>query len=277
MTQLEHARTRCTLLLLALSLTGCQTQQPEGVGQIAAGILEGVSDGRTRVIDLTHSLSPANPYWPGPGYEPFAYETFATIESDGVLSGRFAMAEHTGTHLDAPNHFVEGQIPLDQIPPQQLIVPAAVLDVRETVTQDSDYQLTPAEIRAWEAVNGNIPPGAIVFLYTGWDARWDDFDSYRNRDENGRMHFPGFSAASAEFLVVERMVAGLGIDTLSVDYGASENFEVHHISHGNAKYHVENAANLGAIPPLGAWVIVAPIKIEDGTGGPARVFALVRN
>jgi kynurenine formamidase len=221
-------------------------------------------------------LSPANPYWPGEGYEPFAYEIFAVIEENGVLSGRFSMAEYTGTHLDAPSHFVEGQIPVDQIPLEQLIVPVVVIDVRDEVTENADYQLTPEDIVSWERANGVIRPNAMVFMYTGWEERWTDFERYRNEDEDGLMRFPGYSPTATALLVSERDVAGLVIDTLSVDYGLSIDFEVHAISHGRAKYHVENAANLGDIPVTGAWVIVAPIKIEGGTGGPARIRAVVQ-
>jgi kynurenine formamidase len=187
------------------------------------------------------------------------------------------MAEHTGTHVDAPNHFVDGQIPVDRLPLDRLIVPGVVIDVRERVAEDADYQLSPEDLVAWERENGLIPPNSLVFLYTGWDERWNDFDMYRNEDSEGRMHFPGFSPGATALLASERRVAGMGIDTLSVDYGLSIDFDVHAISHGAGLYHVENAANLGELPPTGAWIIVAPIKIEGGTGGPARILAIVRN
>ncbi len=262
---------------LLVLLSSCEAPAPQPPVRTPAGILEGIADGRTELVDLTHALSSANPHWPGPGYEPFAYEIFATIEEDGALSGRFTMAEHTGTHLDAPNHFIEGQVPMDQIPLDQLIVQAVVIDTRTQVLEDPNYLLTPDDIRAWESANGVIPPDALVFMYTGWDERWTDFDRYKNADEEEKLHFPGFSPESAEMLTGERDVAGLGIDTLSVDYGLSEDFQVHHISHGRAKYHLENVANLGRLPARGARVIVAPIKIEGGTGGPARIYALVPN
>ena len=272
-------RLPAVLVLLAVG-TGCEVvqeiQQPQPVVRPPAGILEGLASRGTRIVDLTHSLNAANPHWPGDGYEPFVYETFATLEENGVLSGRFAMAEHTGTHLDAPNHFTEGQIAVDEIPPTDLIVPAAVIDVTDAVALNADYQLSPEVVLAWERSYGSIEPGTLVFMYTGWDERFTDFERYRNEDEDGRMHFPGFSPAAADLLVSERDVAGLGIDTLSVDYGLSTDFQVHAISHGQGKYHIENAANLGALPDSGAWVIVAPIKIENGTGGPVRLFALVQ-
>ncbi len=267
------------LVLLALA-TGCEVvqeiQQPQPVVRPPAGILEGLATRGTRIVDLTHTLNAASPHWPGEGYEPFAYETFATLEENGVLSGRFSMAEHTGTHLDAPNHFAEGQIAVDEIPPSQLIVPAAVIDVSAAVALNPDYELSAEVVTAWERQYGAIEPGTLVFMYTGWEERFADFERYRNADEEGRMHFPGFSPAAAELLVTGRDVAGLGIDTLSVDYGLSTDFAVHAISHGRGKYHIENAANLAMLPASGAWVIVAPIKIERGTGGPVRLFALVR-
>jgi kynurenine formamidase len=268
-------RAICTLGLVLLA--GCAATTPRPPVRTPAGILEGIADGRTEVVDLTHALSSANPHWPGPGYEPFAYEIFATIEDDGVLSGRFTMAEHTGTHIDAPSHFTEGQIPVDGIPLDQLIVQAVVIDARAQVREDPDYLLTPEDVLGWEDINGLIPPNTLVFMYTGWDERWSDFDSYKNADQEGKLHFPGFSPESAELLTGERDVAGLGIDTLSVDYGLSEDFQVHHVSHGRAKYHLENVANLGELPATGTQVIVAPIKIAEGTGGPARIFALVQD
>ncbi len=227
------------------------------------------------VIDLTHALNSQNPHWPGPGYEPFKYETFATLEKDGVLSGRFTMAEHTGTHLDAPNHFTKGQIGVDKIPPGELFVPAVVIDVRGKVSQNPDYQLTIDDVTGWEEAHGRIPEHAVVMMYTGWDERWTDFDKYKNADSSGGLHFPGFSVEAARLLAEDRNIAGIGIDTLSVDYGMSKDFAVHHAVHGRGKYHLENVANLGDVPPAGALLVVAPIKIENGTGGPARIFAVI--
>jgi kynurenine formamidase len=239
-------------------------------------MVEGIAAGKTEVVDLGHALNSRNPYWPGPGYEPFKFEIFATIEKDHVLSGKMAFDEHTGTHLDAPNHFVTGQVSVDKIPPQQLFSSAVVIDVRQQVDSNPDYQLTPAEVTAFEGAHGKIPEHAVVFMYTGWDQRWDDYDKYKNADAKKLLHFPGYSNDAAKLLVEERNVAGIGIDTLSVDYGMSTDFMVHHISHGRGKFNLENVANLGSMPPTNAFVIIAPIKVENGTGGPARIFALVK-
>jgi kynurenine formamidase len=263
------------VVLLSFIAVSCQSPQPATTQTV--GLLEGISTGATEIIDLGHSLNSRNPYWPGPGYEPFKFEVFATIEKDHVLSGRMAMAEHTGTHLDAPNHFAAGQISVDKIPLKQLFGPAVVIDVRQQAAANPDYQLSVEDIAGFEKSHGRIPDNAVVFMYTGWDARWEDYDKYKNADAKKVLHFPGFSPEAAKMLAEERNIAGIGVDTLSVDYGMSTDFLVHHIAHGKGKFHLENVASLGSIPAAGAFVIVAPIKVENGTGGPARIFALVRN
>ena len=270
---------RAATVILLLFLTSCQPQNPQPQSSAKSedvGLLEGIKTGQTQIVDLGHSLNSKNPYWPGPGYEPFKFEFFATIEKDHVLSGKMAFDEHTGTHLDAPNHFVTGQVSVDKLPLQQLFGPAIVLDVRQQVAGNADYQLTPSDITNFEQVHGKVPDNAVVLMFTGWDQRWDDYDKYKNADARKVLHFPGFSNDAARLLAEERNIAGIGIDTLSVDYGMSSDFMVHHIVHGKGKFHLENVANLGAIPVSGAFVIVAPIKVENGTGGPARIFALVK-
>jgi kynurenine formamidase len=262
------------LLFLAVS---CQSAPPQTTPAGPEGLLEGIAAGKTQLVDLTHALNSRNPYWPGPGYEPFKFEIFATLEKDGVLSGKFSMDEHTGTHLDAPNHFVAGQASIDQIPLKQLFGPAVVVDVRNKVTSNADYQLSTSDLMMYEQVHGRIPDNAVVFMYTGWDDRWPDYDRYKNADNNKVLHFPGFSAEVAKFLVEERNIAGIGIDTLSVDYGMSKDFMVHHICLGKGKYHLENVANLASLPAAGAWTIIAPIKIENGTGGPTRIIGLLKS
>lgn len=240
----------------------------------AADLLKGAAAGRVKVVDLTYALNAGNPYWPGPDYKPFHYEIFATLEKNGVLSGRFEMAEHSGTHLDAPNHFAKGQISVDAIPLRQLIGEGIVIDASQECSKNADFQLSSDDILKWEKKHGRIPAGAIVFLYTGWGKYWNDYARYKNQDSSGALHFPGFAPEAARLLVM-RNVSGLGIDTLSVDYGLSKTFDVHHITHPAGKYHIENAAHLDRLPPRGVMILVAPIKIDGGTGGPARVLAFL--
>ena len=236
-------------------------------------LLEGVPSGKTRVIDLSYAISDKLVPWPG-DKRWFEAQVNATVEKNGYFTRSFWMLEHYGTHLDAPVHFPPGKATVDQIPAKQLFGSAVVLDVRAQGAKDADYQLPAAAIEQWEKRHGKIPEGAIVLLRTGWASRWPDVQRYRNQDAQGKMHFPGFSAEAA-MLLLERQVSGLGCDTLSVDYGASGDFAVHHLALGAGLYHLENLADLSALPEAGAFLVVAPIKLEGGSGGPVRVFALL--
>jgi kynurenine formamidase len=212
---------------------------------------------------------------PWPGDEKFfEAKVNATVEKNGYFTRSFWMLEHYGTHLDAPAHFPPGKATVDQIPLKQLMGPAVVLDARAEGTKDADFQLPAASLEAWEKRHGRIPEGAIVLLRTGWASRWPDAQRYRNQDAQGKMHFPGFSWAAAK-LLIERKVSGLGCDTMSIDYGASGDFAVHHLALGAGLYHLENLADLSEMPESGAFLIAAPIKLEGGSGGPVRVFALL--
>ncbi len=236
-------------------------------------ILEGVSSGKTRVLDLSYAISDKLVPWPG-DEKFFEAKVNATIEKNGYFTRSFWMLEHYGTHLDAPAHFPPGKITVDQIPVKQLFGPAVVIDVRAESAKDADYQVDAARVEDWEKRHGRIPEGAIVLLRTGWTSRWPDVQKYRNQDGTGKMHFPGFSTEAAKMLI-GRKVSGLGCDTLSIDYGASSDFAVHHLSLGAGLYHLENLSDLSELPETGAFLIVAPIKLEGGSGGAVRVFALL--
>ncbi|MBI2955824.1 MAG: cyclase family protein [Acidobacteria bacterium] len=237
--------------------------------------IAGLAAGRAHIVDLSYSISDKLPAWPGDA-RTFEARVQARAEQAGYFSRNFWMLEHYGTHLDAPVHFPPGRTPVDAIPPERLFGPAVVIDIRGPASANPDYRLQPADVLDWEERHGRIPRGAIVLARTGWAGRWPDEARYRNMDDRGLMHFPGFSVAAVE-LLVERGASGLGIDTLSVDYGPSTSFEVHRLSHGADLYHLENLADLSALPESSAFLIVAPIKLEGGSGGPVRVFALVGN
>jgi kynurenine formamidase len=229
--------------------------------------------GGGRIVDLSYAINDKLPAWPG-DTRTFEMKVNARAEAAGYESRSFWMLEHYGTHLDAPFHFPPGATTVDKIPAERLFGPAVVIDVRAQAERDADYQVRRDDVYAWEQRRGRIPAGAIVLARTGWAARWPDTARYRNLDAKEVMHFPGFSVDAVR-LLIERGVAGLGIDTFSVDYGASADFEVHRLSHGAGLYHLENLADLSALPESGAVLVVAPIKLEGGTGGPARVFAIV--
>lgn len=237
--------------------------------------LDDLAAGRVTIVDLAYPLNEASAYWPGERYRPFRLETIATLEQDGVLSKAFFSPEHLGTHLDAPNHFARGGRSVDQLAPRELFAPGVVIDVSSAASMDADYQLTAADVEAWERMHGPIPAGAVVLLHTGWGRHWGNPARYQGRDVRGQLHFPGYSVAAARLLVEARQARGLGIDTMSIDHGPSRDFAVHHVVNGAGRYGLENVARLDELPPRGFYLVVAPIKIETGSGGPARVFALV--
>jgi len=257
---------RCNMLSCGFALLTMQAaaQKPS---------LEGIASGKTRVIDLSYAISDKLVPWPGDA-RVFEATVNATVKKDGYFTRSFWMLEHYGTHMDAPAHFPPGTTTIDKIPAEKFFAPAVVLDVRKEAERDPDYQLTVKRIEAWEEKHAKIPAGAIVVLRTGWAARWPDMVRYRNQDANGKMHFPGFSVQAAKVLL-ERKVSGLGCDTLSIDPGNSPDFPVHHLVLGAGAYQLENLADLQELPEAGAFLIAAPIKLEGGSGGAVRVFALV--
>jgi kynurenine formamidase len=244
-------------------------------GDPAPPTLTDLAGGKLRIIDLGYALNDKSPYWPGDNYEPFKLKTIATLEKNGVLSKSFSCPEHLGTHLDAPNHFEKNQPSVDQIAPADLFAPGVVIDVSAQAGADADYELSAADIGAWERDHGRIPDGAIVFLHTGWGRHWNNYPRYKNQDATGKMHFPGFSAEAARLIIGERKARGIGIDTLSMDRGLSKDFAVHHVVNSAGRYGLENVARLDELPPRNFTVVVAPIKIETGSGGPTRIFAIL--
>lgn len=238
--------------------------------------LDELVSGKLAIVDLTWTLDAANPYWPAENYEPFHLKTIATIEKNGVLSKAFYTPEHLGTHLDAPNHFEQNQPSVDEIKAEDLFAAGVVIDVAAQVETNADYRLALVDIAAWEKENGRIPDRSVVFLHTGWGRHWANYPRYKNQDAMGKMHFPGFSREAAEFLVTERRVRGIGIDTLSIDYGLSQDFIVHHVINKAGRYGLENVAQLDKLPKTGFYVSVAPVKVRSGSGGPTRITAMYR-
>lgn len=266
---------RVTLILLSAMVAAAVLVQHGKSAAAGANQdwLRGIPSEQTRVVDMTYAINGKLPAWPGDD-RTFEASVNATIEKNGYFTRSFWMLEHYGTHLDAPNHFPGSTVSLDQIPVRHLFGPAVVIDVHAEAAKDADYRLTTERVEKWEASHGRIPVGAVVLLRTGWASRWPDQTRYRNMDANGVMHFPGFSVESVT-LLMDRKVSGIGIDTLSVDYGASKNFEVHHVDLPAGLYNLENLANLDSLPEAGAFLIAAPIKLEGGSGGPCRVFAIL--
>lgn len=245
----------------------------------AAGALFTGEGGRW--VDLTHAFDEETIYWPTA--ESFRLEVVAEGTTDAgyyYAANRFSAAEHGGTHLDAPIHFHEGGATADEIALERFVGPAAVVDVSDATGQNADYQVTIEDFRAWEETHGRLPDGAIVLLRTGWDRFWPDAQRYLGTAERGPeavpdLHFPGLHPDAASWLVEERSIDAVGLDTPSLDYGQSSDFMAHRILFDAGVPGFENVARLGELPPTGAWVIALPMKIAGGTGAPLRIAGVV--
>jgi kynurenine formamidase len=228
-------------------------------------------DGK-RVVDLTQPLDANTLMWLG---APALHaEATCTVEADGFFDRLITLVEHSGTHIDAPAHVVAGGATVDQIAPDRLVAPLAVIDISAETVANPDTTLTLDHVRAWERRHGTVPHRSAVFLRTGWEAF--STDPVRYAGAGGALRFPGFGPEAARYLVEERGVVGLGVDTLSIDPGVSTDFVVHRqVSLPRGVWHIENLVNLSQVPPVGAWVMVGALKLVGGSGSPVRVLALV--
>jgi kynurenine formamidase len=235
-----------------------------------------------RWIDLTHEFSSDTIYWPTA--EPFKLTTVAEgVTEKGYFYSAysFCAAEHGGTHIDAPAHFAKGGESVDQIPLDHLIGDAVVIDVSKRALADRDYRVGVDDLAAWEKENGRIPDRSIVLIRTGYDRYWPDRVKYMGTDRRGtegvkELHFPGLHPDAARFLVEQRQMKAFGLDTPSVDYGQSTQFETHQVFASHGVPGMENLMGLDELPAKGAWLIALPMKIKGGSGGPLRVVARVR-
>lgn len=259
--------------VVALASAACQQQ--------AALDYAAVFDGRAgRWVDLTHSFSASTIYWPT-DTAGFQLEELAFGPTEGgwfYASFAYSAPEHGGTHLDAPIHFAQGRLSSDRIPLSGLIGPAAVVDVSGRA--GPDYLIRVEDLTAWESEHGELPDGGILLLKTGWGSRWDDRTAYLGTDLVGpdavpHLHFPGLGAEAAEWLVANRGVVAVGIDTPSIDYGQSSDFRAHVTLYADNISGFENVANMELLPATGSFVVALPMKIEGGSGGPLRIVAFV--
>jgi kynurenine formamidase len=260
--------------VVALLACGPSAADPPASGT-SPDRLDLLFSGQMEVVDLTHGISSDVPSWPGAPGSPFSYDVLISHPDGTPMMGAYHIPEHFGTHLDAPIHGGEGLPSSDEIPVSQFFAQVVVLDVREQASADADFAATAAVAERWEEAHGRIPSGAVVLLRTGWAARWDEGESYYNAASDGVLHFAGFGESLARFLVEDRDIVGIGIDSGSVDPGDDSDFPVHAIVNGAGKYQLENLADLSLLPESGAYLIVAPIKIKGGSGGQVRVFAVV--
>ncbi len=232
-----------------------------------------------KIIDLTYPFSSETHHWPTA--KPFFFEKVAegrTPEGFWYSSYNYGGSEHVGTHLDAPFHFAEGKWTTEQIPLSQLIGSAVVIDIRQQSEKNLDYTLQVDDIINWEKKQGRMARGTIVLIRSGWGKFWGDRKRYFGTDEPGNttdLHFPGLSEAAAKFLVSQRGIKAVGIDTPSIDHGPSRNFPAHQILGAANAAIFENIANLDRVPDKGSTVYAIPMKIKGGSGAPLRIFAIL--
>jgi kynurenine formamidase len=264
---------RLTMILMAfVTAAGCTTRPPaQNEASFPAGGL----------VDLSHAYDAAAIFWPTA--EAFRLEKVA----DGVTpagyyyaSNNFFTSEHGGTHIDAPVHFAQGHQSVDQIPLDHLIGRAIVIDVVEASSRNADYQVTVDDFQRWEAEHGRIPADAIVLLRTGFARHWPDAARYLGTAERGeaavaKLHFPGLHPDTAKWIVANRPIKAIGLDTASIDFGQSTTYESHQILYGRDIPAFENLASLERLPATGAHIVALPMKIKGGSGAPLRVVAFL--
>jgi kynurenine formamidase len=226
-----------------------------------------------QVVDLQHVIDTDIPLWPGdPAVE---LTPVAQFDPDGYYLRKFTIGEHSATHMNAPNSFHEDGQGIDAYSPDQLVVPVVVIDAREQSAADHDYALTQADVEAWEAEHGQVPAGSVVVMFTGWQDRWSDPVAFFDEDAEGGLHFPGFDGATTQWLLAERSIAGVGIDTHGVDPGQDDSYATNTAVTGANGIVLENLANLDLLPATGATIAIGILRLKDGSGSPASVLAFV--
>jgi kynurenine formamidase len=263
---------RHVLVLTAFALAGCGSTAPTPQQPVFPS---------GTVVDLSHTYDTSTVFWPTA--ESFRLETVA----DGMTAGgyyyaanNFFTSEHGGTHVDAPVHFAQGAQTVDQIPVERLIGAAYIIDVRDQTAANPDYQVSVEDIARTEAAQGAIPRDAIVLIRTGFSTRWPDRARYLGTAERGaravdQLHFPGLHPDAAKWVVANRAIKAIGLDTASIDFGQSTLFESHRILYAANIPAFENLTALERLPPTGAYVIALPMKIGRGSGAPLRAVAIV--
>jgi kynurenine formamidase len=228
----------------------------------------------TRVVDLSHRISPNIPLWPGDPH--VVFDVVATWENDGYFLRKFTIGEHSATHMNAPNSFISGNTEaITSYPAEQRVVPAVVIDIRDEAADDADYQLTKQDVLEWEGQYGEIAPGSFVILFTGWEDKWDDPKAFINQDARGNLHFPGFAGATTKWLLSDRDISGVGIDTHGVDPGLDTSYATNTQIAEAHKIAIECMANLDQLPPTGTTLVLGPLRLRGGSGSPLSVMAFV--
>lgn len=257
----------------ALAQEASPVASPEASPAASPVTVAALPGGFNTVVDLSHVWGPDFPMYPG-AQQP-QIDSLFTVADAGYYKNQLTLDEHTGTHMDVPAHFADGGTTAERLPASQLVAPLIRVDISARANADPDAQGTVDDLLAWESEHGEIPTGAFVALFSGWDRLLPFPDRYIGLDDADVAHFPGWHPEAAEFLVTERQIVGVGVDTLSLDFGASADFASHVIFLSAGRYGVENLANLARIPATGATIVVGGPKHLNASGGPTRAFALI--
>ncbi len=226
----------------------------------------------SKIADLTHELHQKFPTYFG--VDGFFKEQKFNFAENGFNLYDLKINEHTGTHIDAPLHFSADGQSVAEIPVKNLVAPLCIIDIKAKAATNADAQVTPDDLKAWISANGAIPEGACIAMNSGWASNAAS-DKFRNADDKGVMHFPGFHLEATQMLLEEANVVGMAVDTLSLDYGMSQDFATHYAWLPTNRWGIECIANLDALPASGATLIVGAPKHRGGSGGPSRVMAMV--
>ncbi len=226
-----------------------------------------------KIVDLSHTIDTNIPLWPG---DPLVeFDTIATIPTDGYFLRKFSIGEHSATHINAPNSFFENGDGIDTYSPKSLVVKAVVIDIRFKTKFNPDYSLSKDDVLAWEKIHGRIEPGSVVLLYTGWQEKWKTPSEFINQDENGVLHFPGFSAEATNFMLTKRKINGVGIDTHGADPGIDPNYSTNTAVLSQKGIILECLTNLDKLAPKGNTLVLGVLKLKGGSGTPLSVMAFV--
>lgn len=277
----DHAR--CHRARTAVSCGRGRGWNRSGVAFAAAVLFAALASGEQpgRIIDLTHAFDSETIFWPTE--EGFVLEKGTEgVGEQGYYyaAHRFRTAEHGGTHIDAPIHFDADGWTVDEIPLDRLVGPAILVDVSDRCAKDPDHRVSVADFKTWEKQHGRIPSASIVLIRTGFGRFWPDRKAYLGTDERGapavaKLHFPGLHPDAARWLIAERKIRAVGLDTASIDHGPSTQFEAHRALFAANVPAFENLAGLDELPPVGFSVVALPIKIRGGSGGPLRAIAIL--
>lgn len=271
---------RLLVLLLATGIAaGCGNPAP--TPQSSASPPSAAPPGGT-IVDLSHAYGEDTVFWPTA--EKFKLNIVARGHTPAGFyyeANTFSTSEHGGTHLDAPVHFAEKRRAVDEIPLEHLVGPAVVIDITAACAKNADYLMSVGDVEAFERAHGRIPDASIVLVRTGYSSHWPDAAKYLGTSERGqpavaKLHFPGVSTAAAKFLLQERKLHALGIDTASIDFGQSTTYETHRVLYEANVPGLENLNALDKLPPTGSFVVALPMKIKGGSGAPLRAIAFVK-